>query len=155
MTDSSSSHQVTADTSRPSATSYFFGVGWGSPQGVRFEYGQIISSTIIVGATFTINDQWSNDHPGGRVGIIVGARALPSKPTLMPYALFSAGETFSFFNKTDYYLFVHFGVKYIANSILRVRPEIGVDATSKNSDPGRPNNRTWLGFNIAMELEIH
>ena len=144
-----------ASVDADSTTSHFFlSYGWGNPQGNRFEIGQNVGQNIIVGGTFVINDTWSNDHSSVRTGVILGSRFGPSDWELRPFVLASVGESWGLFTKSEYYAFVHLGFKVPSKSIVHIRPEGGLDITSKNDGTGSTKKETWFGFNLSIELEI-
>jgi hypothetical protein len=68
--------------------------------------------------------------------------------------LASAGETWGIFTKSEYYAFIHVGLKAPSNSFIHIRPEAGVDVTSKNDGTGSTKEEMWFGFNLSIELEL-
>jgi hypothetical protein len=152
--DSTDARIVTIDSPRTVNSYFFFAFGGGLPQGFRFEFGQNIDSTIIVGATFSFNDQWSNDPSGGRVGIILGSRFAPSDSAVSPFVLTSVGETVAVYGNSEYYAFIHFGLKAPSKSIMHLRAEAGPDVTFRNSGTTSRKNQIWLGFNISLEIDL-
>jgi hypothetical protein len=145
---------IASDTSRNIKNCFFIALGWGIPQGGRIEIGQYMSSNIFAGGTFSINDQWSNDRSGGRVGVILGSLLTPSESDIRPFILGSAGETFVIIGKSEYYLLCHLGLKVPSSSLVQIQPEAGIDMTFKNDVSGTLKRQTWFGFNISMLVVI-
>ncbi len=143
------------DTSQIVSDYFFFAFGWGNPQGARFDFGQDVGTTMIVGATLSFNDQWSSNRSAGRVGIILGPRITTSDTNAIPFVLASAGESYEFFSKSEYYAFVHFGFKVPTKSQIQIRPEAGLDTTFKINSSGSRKEQLWFGFNISMVIELH
>ena len=142
------------DTVKISGNCSILSIGWGNPQGTRFEIGEYLSSNIIVGGTISINDQWSNDRSSTRFGAILGLLFTSSESTIRPFILGSVGETFVLIGKSEYFLFCHFGFNVPSNSFLQIRPEAGIDLTFKNDVSGSLKRQTWFGFNISMLVSL-
>ena len=147
--------QSAIDTSQTVSDHFFFAFGWGNPQGARFDFGQDVGTTMIVGATMSFNDQWSSYRSAGRIGVILGPRITTSDTNIIPFVLASAGESFELFSKSEYYVFVHFGFKVPAKSKIQIRPELGLDTTFKINNSGSRKEQFWFGFNVSMVIELY
>ena len=152
--DSIVANSATIDTSPIVSSCFFFAIGWGTPQGNRFEIGQNIDSHIVVGATLCINDKWSNDRSGGRTGVMLGSRFGASEWMARPFVLVAVGETFGVFTKSEYYAFLHLGLKGPTKSFIQVRPEVGLDATFANDGKDSRKRQLWFGFNLSIEYQF-
>jgi len=153
----------------------YIALGYGYPQGSRLEIGYNISSIISLGFIVGFNDYWSKhsnrnflepiDNSYGLAGkLFIPIESLNS----IPYIFVAAGQNFSIFgfSNTDSYIIFNIGMIVPVTKWLQIRPEFGLDFTSRylsgghaffigeRDTPEIDENMTRIGFNLSFEIDV-
>ncbi len=152
------------NTVQPWRNSVYLAAGGGSPQGFRGELGYNFGSYISVAFSFGIGDSWSHDPGEGTIAVLGTIRFPTDSPSMTPYLLLCSGGTIAIFGGSDTYTLVYAGVLVPLIPALQVRPEVGVDFTSKHISGGHSlfggdspevrGQKTMLGFHLSLELDL-
>ncbi|MCX7737165.1 MAG: hypothetical protein N2319_10685 [Candidatus Kapabacteria bacterium] len=144
--------------------SIYLAVGWGLPQGARFELGYNFGEILSFGISFGIGDNWSRDPAEGTFAILGSLRFPIESSPINPYLLICSGGTFSIFSGSDSYILVYLGSLVKLSSGIHLRPEIGLALTSKyisggknmfgGSSPLITEDISRLGVNLSLEFDF-
>jgi len=152
------------DSNCPWRSSPYLAVGYGYPQGIRFETGYNISRYFSFGFTVGLYNFWAK-HPYEASFGLVGRSFIPDKSLkFIPYFLLAYGERFSFFDDNDKYTIISIGTMITLTKWLQLRPELGFDMTSKYisggkgyfgySSPEVREDKAWFCFNLSLEIDV-
>ncbi len=148
----------------PWRSSVYIAIGGGTPQGMRGELGYNFGSYVSLALSAGIGDSWSRD-PGDGTLALLGILRLPTgSPSVTPYLLVCTGGTLAILGPSDTYTLVYAGVSVPIIQALQLRPEFGLDFTSRHISGGRSlfggtspevtQKDTRVGFHVSLELDI-
>jgi len=150
----------------------YIALGYGYPQGIRFEIGYNILKYFSLGIIYNFNNYWIESSGNGTWGFnnkMIGLNCrifLPYKSWyITPYLLISRGLNFSIFGTSNSYTNIYLGTMIPVTKWLQLRPELGIDFTSRyisggvefpgyGPNPEVKQDKTWFGFNLSMEFDI-
>jgi hypothetical protein len=137
---------------------------FGTPQGMRAEFGVNIGRTLFGGFMFGLHDEWSRDPEQGSIGLFLGLHfADHGSDDFTPYLLLGGGGTVEIFSGPDSYWMIQAGGMTRLARWLTLRPEIGVVFTQRYIGGGGLFASTpkkygaWItrgSANVLLEMEL-